>query len=99
VHGRRAVELMLDRPELVIRGPIRDVVHPAVSEQRSGGLESPGRSRMLIRIELLEQPPDLLQQLAAVLVLLERVDTLPGDVHRTIPRDQIADILLAILPG
>src|SRR5207244_11812728 len=47
VHGRRPVELMLDCPELIVRRAICDVVHPAVFEQRSGGLESAGRSRML----------------------------------------------------
>jgi len=44
IDGRGPVELMLDRPELIVRRTIGDVVHPAVFEQRRRRRQRPGRA-------------------------------------------------------
>jgi len=75
-------------------------------EHKSGEAESgvsradrgAARAGMLVRVDVLEQSADLLHHGAPVLVGLELPHGLPGDVHWGVPRHDVADVALALLP-
>src|ERR1051326_2694052 len=89
---------MLDRAQLVIGRTVGDIAHPAVIDQRRRGNVGARRARVLVGVRFLEDSPDLLQEGAAVRVILERLHSLPGDIHSRIPSDDIADEPPALLP-
>jgi hypothetical protein len=74
----RFVELMLDGPDGGIGGSIRGEIHPAIVEQRRRGDARAGGARVLVRVELLEQPADFFEQRARAGV----VSRIPRDPAR-----------------
>ena len=53
---------------------------------------------MLVRIQLLQIEPQFLQQRAAIGIILEFLQPLPGDVERGVARHHVANEALARLP-
>ena len=71
-------------------------IQPSSSSGVGGDARARG-ARMLVRIELLQIAAELFQQRAAVRVILELIDALPGDVHRGIAAGDEADEAAAII--
>src|SRR5258708_35839750 len=53
---------------------------------------------MIVRVELLEMKPQLLQQFTAVSVFFKFLQAVPGDIQRGITGDHVADEALSGLP-
>src|SRR5882724_4113211 len=97
-HERNLVELMFYGPDRVVHRSFDDEVHPAIQKERRRCSFRARRTRVIVRIELLEIDSQLLQQLAAVAVLFKFLQPVPSDVECCIARDDIADETFSRLP-
>ena len=90
-HAGDAIELVLDSAHGIVGRSVGREILPAVVEQGCAGNSGAGGAGMLIAVQLFERGSDFLEQSPRVVVLLEPVDRLPGDVHGGIAAHHVTD--------